>query len=184
MLKSLSKEWDYFRMWSYQHTMARISCDLIGPCPAKAEYFSGEFYVIICIDTTTSLINWYQIKCCHCKKKYKTCWHDIPDQCMLSMIMEASFQDMPLPTFFASWESNMFPCQVKILNQMQYANVCKKLWQFCERSYPYFNRPKHHKMSFTLLMMDYNYNTWNEIYYLNNIKSKSGCPCILLIHAP
>ncbi len=64
-------------------------------------------------------------------------WLDIQDQCALSLVMEANLQDMTFPGLFTSWKSKMFPEQVKILNQMQYASACTKVWQLCCRPHSY-----------------------------------------------
>ncbi len=56
MLKSLTKEWDYYQNMILPTHNGTDAVDLIGPWPAKTENFSGEFFTLTCIDTTTNLV--------------------------------------------------------------------------------------------------------------------------------
>ncbi len=54
-----------------------VAVDLIGPWSAKTEHFNGELYALICIDTTTNLV---ELVCTDTKssdaiaRKFKNTW--------------------------------------------------------------------------------------------------------------
>ncbi len=112
-----------------------VAIDLIGPWTAKTDAFNGEFYALICIDTTTNII---ELSCIDTKsgvllqENSKTPgWLDTHDRHELSMIMAANSQGMLLPASSMFWGSKMFPQPVRVHSLMLYMNECIRQFQTC-----------------------------------------------------
>ncbi len=136
----------------------KVAVDLIVPWPSKTETFSGELYVLTCIDTTTNLV---ELICIETKLKDSIAWKF--EQRWLACYPR------PMCVIYKNggkFTGYGFTCLFHIINikdvpttsintQSNATNTCIKLWCLCWRPYSYLNCHKHHKMSFILLMMDY-----------------------------